>query len=149
MSLYHVRIELREPGFELRIGRRDEPFLAGYDITADTREQAARLAIEKLSHDAAMSGVGWSRVIERVLVGPEPVPAAVWEPAGEPSREEGRRPAPEPAATVPAETLMAEGPVETPKARTNLKSHPESLEAGTEPTRVSEQAVWRHSIPLP
>jgi hypothetical protein len=43
VSLYHVRIELREPGFELRIGPRDEPFLAGDGVTADNREPAVEV----------------------------------------------------------------------------------------------------------
>ena len=82
-----MRIELREPAFELRLGGREEPFLAGYDVFADNKEDAARHAVAEFRHDSAMSSVGWGRVIERVIVGETPVATRVWDPQGEAEAE--------------------------------------------------------------
>jgi hypothetical protein len=127
-----VRIELREPGFELRIGPRAEPFLAGYDVTADNREQAARLAVAKLNHDALMSSVGWSRVIERVIIGESPIPARVW------SAEGGFVTEGEPAGAVPEAAAPAVALAEAVEPQPVVLPEPE-----IEPTpSAPEPASW-------
>ena len=65
---YHVRIEYREPEFELRIGRKKRPYLTGYDFEARDQGEAARLAVAAFQGDARESGVGWRRVIHRLIV---------------------------------------------------------------------------------
>lgn len=114
MSRYHVRLEVREPAFELRTGRRDEPFLAGYDVWADDQDDAARKAIEQFKHDAAMSSVGWQRVVERVIVGDQPVPTDVWDPQAEAEAESTHAA----EAAIASELRMVEGeqPVAAPIA---------------------------------
>jgi hypothetical protein len=78
LSRYHVQIEVREPGFELRLGGRAEPFVADYDVDADSREQAARSAVARFNHESELSGVGWQRVVERVVIDGLAVPEDVW-----------------------------------------------------------------------
>jgi hypothetical protein len=78
LSRYHVQIEVREPGFELRLGGRAEPFIADYDVDADSREQAARSAVARFNHESELSGVGWQRVIERVVIEGLAVPEDAW-----------------------------------------------------------------------
>jgi predicted nuclease with RNAse H fold len=65
---FHVRIEIREPEYELRTGVKGYPYLAGYDIDAADHGEAARLAVAAFKKDSAESGVGWRRVIQRLIV---------------------------------------------------------------------------------
>ena len=139
MNRYHVRLEVREPAFELRIGPRTEPFLAGYDVYAANPDDAARRAIAKFKSDAALSGVGWQREIERVIVGDDPVPARVWSAEGG-FETEAASPASAPEVAAPAAALT-ETPTEVVSPPAEAPTEPEPL--ATEPQEtVLAPASW-------
>ena len=78
LSRYHVRIEFREPTYELRAGPKQEPYLFGYDVEAASELEAERSALQKFQEMARLSNVGWVRQVLRLIVtlAPDPVESA-------------------------------------------------------------------------
>lgn len=69
MAQFFVRIDFREPTYELEHERRAEPYtwtLQG--LEAKDEDEARRVAVSRFNHLASLSGVGWVREIERVSV---------------------------------------------------------------------------------
>lgn len=69
-SEYRVTITYREPSYELRAGTKPKPFVASFHISAETNEEAERLAVEEFQKQEQASFVSWSRVIEKVESAP-------------------------------------------------------------------------------
>jgi len=82
VTRYHVRIEFREPTYELRAGPKPEPYLFGYDVEAASESEAEQLALLEFRETAKLSNVSWIRQVLRVIVTLTPGPA---EPAEDPS----------------------------------------------------------------
>jgi hypothetical protein len=76
MSRYHVRIEFREPTYELRAGTKPEPYLFGYDVEAASESEAERSALLEFREMARLSNVAWIRQVLQVIVTAAPRPAA-------------------------------------------------------------------------
>jgi len=101
---YHVRIEFREPTYELRAGPKPEPYLFGYDIEAANESEAAQLALLEFRETAKLSNVAWIRQVLQVIVTVRPDPAEPAEhPPASPRRRRGdeallvREPSPKPS----------------------------------------------------
>ena len=75
MSRYHVRIEFREPTYELRAGPKPEPYLFGYDVEAASESEAEQSALLEFRETARLSSVAWIRQVLQVVVTPTPDPA--------------------------------------------------------------------------
>ena len=75
MSRYHVRIEFREPTYELRAGPKPEPYLFGYDVEAASESEAEQSALLEFRETARLSSVAWIRQVLQVVVTPAPDPA--------------------------------------------------------------------------
>jgi hypothetical protein len=71
-----VRIEFREPTYELRAGTKPEPYLFGYDVEAASESEAERSALLEFREMAKFSNVAWIRQVLQVIVTPAPRPAA-------------------------------------------------------------------------
>jgi hypothetical protein len=80
VSRYHVRIEFREPTYELRGGPKPGPYLFGYDVEAASESEAEQSALLEFRETAKLSSVAWIRQVLQVVVTPAPDPA-------EPARE--------------------------------------------------------------
>ncbi len=78
VSRYHVRIEFREPTYELWAGPKQEPYLFGYDVEAASESEAERSALQEFQEMARLSNVGWVRQVLRLIVtlAPDPVESA-------------------------------------------------------------------------
>jgi hypothetical protein len=74
MSRYHVRIEFREPTYELRAGTKPEPYLFGYDLEAPSESEAQQSALMEFREMAKLSSVAWIRQVLQVIVTPAPRP---------------------------------------------------------------------------
>ena len=74
MSRYHVRIEFREPTYELRAGPKPEPYLFGYDVEAASESEAEQSALLEFRETARLSSVAWIRQVLQVVVTPTPDP---------------------------------------------------------------------------
>ncbi len=60
--MYRVTIPYREPTYEMHRGRpRKNPYLAQYEVSAETKEAAIESALELFEKDARDSRVGWVR----------------------------------------------------------------------------------------
>jgi hypothetical protein len=81
VSQYHVRIEFREPTYELRAGPKSEPYLFGYDVEAASESEAEELALQEFRETAQLSSVAWIRRVLQVIVTRHPDPG---EPADNP-----------------------------------------------------------------
>ena len=69
MAHFNVRIEFREPTFELATEPRAEPYTWTVDdVEAKSAEEAGSIAVTRFKHLASLSNVGWVREIERVSV---------------------------------------------------------------------------------
>jgi hypothetical protein len=79
VSRYHVRIEFREPTYELRAGPKQEPYLFGYDVEAASESDAEESALLEFRETARLSSVAWIRQVLQVIVTLAPHP----EPGGE------------------------------------------------------------------
>lgn len=104
MGRYHVRIEFREPTYELRAGPKPAPYLFGYDIEATNESEAAQLALLEFRETAKLSNVAWIRQVLHVIVTVRPDPAEPAEhPPASPRRRQGdevlvaREPSPKPS----------------------------------------------------
>jgi hypothetical protein len=75
VSRYHVRIEFREPTYELRAGPKPEPYLFGYDVEAASESEAEQSALLEFRETARLSSVAWIRQVLQVVVTPTPDPA--------------------------------------------------------------------------
>jgi hypothetical protein len=71
-SEFLVTVTYREPSYELRAGAKPKPFVASFRISAETGEEAERLAVEEFQRQEQSSFVSWSRVIEKVESAPAP-----------------------------------------------------------------------------
>jgi hypothetical protein len=65
---YHVRIRYREPSYERRAGRRPQPYVFEYQLTAPSADAAAVLAAQEFKASHRLSGVGWTREIVGIEV---------------------------------------------------------------------------------
>ena len=74
-SHYHVRIEFREPTYELRAGPKPAPYLFGYDVEAASESEAEQSALVEFRETARLSSVAWIRQVLQVVVTPAPDPA--------------------------------------------------------------------------
>ena len=74
MSRYHVRIEFREPTYELRAGVKPEPYQFGYDVEAPSESEAERSALHEFREMASLSNVAWVRQVLQVIVTQPPDP---------------------------------------------------------------------------
>jgi hypothetical protein len=74
VSRYHVRIEFREPTYELRAGPKAEPYLFGYDVEAASESEAEQSALLEFRETARLSSVAWIRQVLQVVVTPAPDP---------------------------------------------------------------------------
>jgi hypothetical protein len=70
-----VRIEFREPTYELRAGTKSDPYLFGYDVEAASEPDAERSALLEFREMAKLSNVAWIRQVLQVIVTPAPEPA--------------------------------------------------------------------------
>lgn len=69
MAQYLVRIDFREPTYELEHAPRAEPYTwTVNELEAKDEDEARRVAVSRFHHLASLSGVGWVREIERVSV---------------------------------------------------------------------------------
>jgi hypothetical protein len=75
VSRYHVRIEFREPTYELRAGPKPEPYLFGYDVEAASATEAEQSALLEFRETARLSSVAWIRQVLQVVVTQAPDPA--------------------------------------------------------------------------
>ncbi len=75
VNRYHVRIEFREPTYELRAGPKPEPYLFGYDVEAASESEAEQSALLEFRETARLSSVAWIRQVLQVVVTPTPDPA--------------------------------------------------------------------------
>lgn len=63
---YEVRIDYREPSYELRVGKKEDPYFWVYRVAAPSEDEAKRQALERFREFEAASGVGWVRVVLQV-----------------------------------------------------------------------------------
>lgn len=95
MTCYHVRIEFREPTYELRAGTKQEPYLFGYEVEAASEAKAERQALLEFRQTAELSNVAWIRKVLQVTVTARPDPP---EPAKDPAA--GRSASVDPRPTI-------------------------------------------------
>ncbi len=62
-SAFLVRIEYREPTYELAVGRKPKAYSWTYRVHGRSREDAERLALAEFQQMARLSDVGWVREI--------------------------------------------------------------------------------------
>ncbi|MBI3179831.1 MAG: hypothetical protein HYZ27_09235 [Deltaproteobacteria bacterium] len=67
---FRVSIAYREPTYELRAGKRAEPFCSTYEIMAASEAEAAATAVHEFNLTTCLSGVGWVRKIVGIQVAP-------------------------------------------------------------------------------
>ena len=65
---YEVVIYYREPVYELRAGRKAEPYKAAYQVRAQKKEEAVETAVRIFREQEQGSHVAWQRVIERIEI---------------------------------------------------------------------------------
>lgn len=65
---YEVVIYYREPVYELRAGKKAEPYKAAYQVRAQKKEEAVETAVRIFREQEQGSHVAWQRVIERIEI---------------------------------------------------------------------------------
>lgn len=67
-TTYRVRVQYREPTYELRHGEKREPFHWVYEIVAGSEAEAAESALREFHWTTRASSVGWVREVVGVHV---------------------------------------------------------------------------------
>ncbi len=65
---YEVTIFYREPSYELRNGRKKDPYTGDYRVRTDTKEKAKELALKQFEEQGDAALVSWIRVVESIRV---------------------------------------------------------------------------------
>ena len=65
--VYRVRIEYREPTYELRTGPKPAPYRWTYEIVATSTGEASAAALSEFRTMATLSSVGWTRQVVGVF----------------------------------------------------------------------------------
>jgi hypothetical protein len=69
-ATFRVRIQYREPTYEMRHGRKLEPYHWVYEIVAGSEAEAAASALREFHGTTRASSVGWVREVVGVHVTP-------------------------------------------------------------------------------
>ena len=66
---FRIKLQYREPTYELTAGRKAEPYSGGsFEITASHAVEALQIALDRFESLQRLSNVGWVREVVRIEI---------------------------------------------------------------------------------